>query len=247
MVNLGQVLSTAEDIVLLEKLKGDKWTFAVPLQGGVAKHYFNQAFEVLKQAGVDTSESNTFHTYDPEAKKIRGSSTNFCVVLDAKMRPDGFWLPGVVEAKTLDRVGKLSNNTYRDLGIAVYNDENPNKETSQKIIAQATGKELPFLLPFRAMDYSLWRKAGISIFLAKEPKAIITGEQTRKIIEQMNCSEKSGAGRVSRVGEGSYEVNWSGIDYSESHRFDLSGLWVFCAPVDGPFDLLYSYNHVSSF
>jgi len=216
MVKLIQVLNTATDIVPIKKVGEDRAVVAIPLQGEIAEHYFEQAVAVLREAGVNPSKSNTHHTYDSETGQIRGSSTNFCVVLDSKMRRDGFWLPGVSEARFLDETGKLSNNVYRDLGIAVYGDAKPNEETAQAIITQAQRGELPFILPFKAMDYALdkTRVGGIAISLAENPRGIITGDEARRVVKSMDHKGNSGACSVNRFRDGYYDAHWYWFDYS---------------------------------
>ena len=217
MVNLDQVLSIATDIVPLKKLEGDRWAVAVPLQGEIAKHYFKPTIKILKQAGVDPSSSDTYHSFDGD--KIRGSSTNFCTILQCQMRPDGFYLLGVPEARILDKAGKLSGNFYSDLGMAVYSDGAPNQETAQAIIQQAAGEQLPFVLSFRAMDYALDNKrvGGIALSLAEEPIGIITGEDARRVIEEMNYPGNSGACGVYRDGGGYYYACWLRFDNSNDN------------------------------
>ncbi len=208
MITLDQVLSTAKDIVPIKKSEGDRWTFAVPFQGEIARHYFDETVSNPAEAGVEGFKG--YWKFDNETGLIIGSSTNHCLRLATKMRPDGFWLPGVPEARVLDRAGKLTNRGYRDLGVAVYNDAEPNKKIAQEIIAQAEGKQLPFLLPFGAMDYEVDKKfpEGIAISLAENPKGIITGEEAAQILSQMNYPGSSGACRVYRYWLGGYLAYW---------------------------------------
>jgi len=218
MVSIDQVLSTATDIVPIKDLGEDRWAFAVPLQGEIAKHYFKQSISNPNHANVLGFQG--YWNFKKELQQIRGSSTFLNLRLDTKMRPDGFWLPGFVDLRVLEEKGKLTSSVYRDVGVVVYNDGEPNQLIASNLIKQVKEDQLPLLLPFRALDYKVDGEClnGIAIDLTQNQKGIIFGEEARKIIEKIDYPGNSGAGRVSRYRGGDWIANWARfIDYSDDH------------------------------
>jgi hypothetical protein len=211
---LDRVLETAEDLVVVNPTDPEKIVFAFPLQGEVAEHYFKQTLANGQERDVEGFDRHW--QYDPEKKLITGSSTLLTLRLDKQTRKDGLWVPTVQEAKQLDAQRKLTNRVYRDNGLAVYSDSDPNQKIAGEILSQTRG-ETPFVVPFKAMDYRLDREfpEEVAIFLTDKQEGVLSGEQAKQYLsEQFDYQGNSGACGVDRDGDGGWGAGWVRLDFS---------------------------------
>ena len=216
---LDKVLSTAEDLVLVGSAQGDKMRFAFPLKGEVAEHYFNQSPGVKNR---DLDGFDRYWEYDLESGLIIGSNTPLTLGLDEVVRPDGFSVPSVEEARVLDKEGKLTKGVYRVYGIVIFNGENPNSEIAQKIIEQAGDRKLPFVIPFSAMTHQENRSLhyGISVSLTDTAEGLRSGRQAEEMLNSFDYKGNSGAQGVGRDSDGGWGACWGRFGSSSVGRVD---------------------------
>lgn len=193
------VLGDAQDIAVIRSLGDDRFVYAVRPSLDVQKQFY------------DLSVSNPFYTKIPafqkcwkfdEEKGIRGSSTYLALRFDRQaLRPNGLWIPGLLEAKALDNRGKLENGVYRDYGIAVYSEGSPNKEIAKRLVPQARvlGLELPLIVPFRDMNYDIEKK-DVKLSLVKSPSGLISGEEAVRELDSLDYKGNSGVQGLCRDG-----------------------------------------------
>ena len=209
---LDRILETAEDIVVINKSKKDKVVFAFLFKGEITKHYFDKTLANKEENKVDGSKR--FWKYDPKKGLITGSSTILTLRLDEELRTDGLWIPTAEEAMFLDKNKKLPNNVYRDYGIVVFNDDNPNKDVAKRLIKEANKRvyQLPILVPFKALKLI---KTGTQISFNKDTEAIISGEEAKQYLEnEFDYKGESGACRLGRSGIGNWYADWNRLDIS---------------------------------
>jgi hypothetical protein len=192
----------------------EKYTIARPLAGEEAREVYN---EVRGRAEKDFKNSPVFNThfsFNEDKGVITGSNTYWGILVNNALNERGFRLPTITEARELDSEGKLSNNVYRDFGMAVYNDGTPNQEVAKKLVEEAEkrGWELPVLAPFEALRLL---KTGTRISFGKDPKGIISGDEARQYLsDNFTYKGNSGARRLIRNRNGYWNAGWSGLDDS---------------------------------
>ncbi len=212
---LDQVLNTAEDLIVIDSKDKDRVVFAFPFKREVAKHYFNETLADKREKGVEGF--NRHWQYDNKTGLITGSSTLLTLRLGKKAGQKGFWVPTVEEAMLLNKNSKLTNRVYRDYGIVVYSNDRPNQKIAEGVIEQAKGRELPLVVPFKALDYEVDNNFpnGVAVFLAENLDGIRAGEEAQKIISQFSYPGNSGACRVLRDRGGYLGAGWEGFDGSD--------------------------------
>jgi len=144
------------------------------------------------------------------------------ILINNVLNENNLWLPTITEAKQLDSSESLSSDVYRDFGIAVYSEGDPNPKIAKRLIQQAnkTGLELPILAPFKAL--SLEEKTA-KIGFSEDTQEIITGEQAKQYLnKEFNYQGNSGACGLSRSRGGDWDADWGRLDDSyEDGRVDF--------------------------
>ena len=211
---LDKVLNTAKDIVVVEKIKDGKFVFIFPFEGEIAEHYFDKTLVNPKENKINGF--NRYWDFNDKTGLINGSSTLLTLRLDEKVRPDGFWVPTPEEGLFLDKNGKLSNNVYRDYGIAVYSENEPNKEIAKEIIKQVE-KDLPLVIPFKALTYRIDEgfPDGVAVALVENPKGIKSGGEASELLKKFYTGN-SGACGLDRNGGGYWDALWSYLALSSA-------------------------------
>jgi len=212
---LDQILSTAEDLVPLGSVDKERVRFAFPFRGKIAKHYFDMA--LANPAERDLDGFNRHWKYNPKTGLIEGSSTLLTLRLSTKTRLDGIEVPTLEEGMLLDKKGKLTNGAYRDFGVVVYSNGEPNQKVAEEIISQ-TKRELPLVISFGALDYRVDADFpnAIAVFLAENQDEVRSGKKAEEILSK-GYKESSGVCRVFRYGDGVWGANWGGLDYSNDY------------------------------
>ncbi len=210
------VLKNARDFIVIEKTGRDSHIYAVKPSLDVMRQFYEQSISNPEDRDVDVF--NRHWKFDAK-EGIRGSSTFLALRFDKQaLRPNGLWIPGMLEAKALESQGKLQNGVYRDYGIVVYNDDNPNKQVAETLVPQAKelGLELPLIVPFMALDYvpNKHRKYGIEPSLLNSGKGIISGKKAQDNINSLNYKANSGVLRLLRDRGGDWNANWYDLDDS---------------------------------
>ena len=147
------ILQDAEDIAIVAHPESDRYIFAAKPSLAFQKRAFERS---IANAGERNIPAFQAHWQFDEEVGITGLSTYLALRLDEKvLRPQGLWIPGLLEAKALQEQGKLENGVYRDYGVTVLSDAGPNKSHAHALISQAGQLKLPFVVPFRALTYRL--------------------------------------------------------------------------------------------
>ncbi|MFA5020386.1 MAG: hypothetical protein WC533_04805 [Candidatus Pacearchaeota archaeon] len=214
---LDKILNTAEDLVIIGKsgTKG-KYVFAFPLEGKVAKHYFDKTLADGEERNV--AGFKEYWQFDDKTGLITGSSTFLALRLDEAVRADGFWIPDIEEALFLDKERRLTNGVYRDYGLAVFNDGGPNQKVANEIISKSGNRDLPLIIPFKDMTHRLDGNFpyGVAISLVDNPSGLKSGEQAQKILSRSNYVGDSGACGVCRYRGGDWLASLDELGVSGS-------------------------------
>jgi hypothetical protein len=213
---LPDILKDAEDIALIARPARDRYVFA-------AKPSLRFAKQAFKQSIADKSENDIpafqAHWQFDARQGITGSSDYLALRFDQRaLRPQGLWLPGTLEGRSLDAQGKLEIGVYRDYGLVISGEGEPNSQLAHSLISQASqfGLQLPLVVPFRALNY---KTAGrdVEISLVNSPKDIISGPEAVAQIAVMRYHENYGVCGVGRSGSGLWLADWGGLGYSDDN------------------------------
>ncbi|MFH1326875.1 MAG: reverse transcriptase domain-containing protein [archaeon] len=213
------MLSEAQDIVVVRSNGADSYVFAVKPSIDFQRETYRESISNLEDRGVRAF--GKYWEFD-EKRGIMGSSIFLNLRYDnISLRSKGLWLPGLNEARFLEKVGKLENNVYRDYDLVVYSDGNPNKEIAEKLSEQAEqlGLNLPLVSQFRALDWdiNLGSTYGVDLRFVGVPKGIIHGKEAERAIASLNYKGNSGAQRLDRYRNGYWGANWNDLDYSNEN------------------------------
>ena len=131
----------------------EKYVFSKPLQGIEAREIFS---EVKGRVAKDFKNAPAFDAYfkfNKQTGQLNGSNTFYGILIDHALSKEDLWIPTIVEAKRLDALGKLQNGIYREYGIAIYDNQEPNSEMAEILVEEANkrGWQLPILAPFKAL------------------------------------------------------------------------------------------------
>ena len=210
---LDQVLNTAEDLVVLDKVE-DKVVIAFPFQGKIAKHYFDQTISNAEENKVDGFDR--YWRFDEKTGLIKGSSTLLALRLDEEARKEGLWIPTPEEAMVLDKEGKLTTNVYREFGMGIYSEANPNQEVAKEIINQSQA-DLPLVIPFKALTHRLDKNFpyGIAVSLT-DATGVKSGKQATELLDKFTYKRDSGACGLGRDRGGDWGAGWNWLDDSNA-------------------------------
>ena len=193
-----------------------KYIVARPFRGDEAKAVYEEVTGRIRKDFKNAPVFKQYFEFNEQTGQINGLNTYFGILINNTLSKNGLWIPTIQEAKQLDASGKLSNNVYRDFGMAVYSKDNPNQEVAKRLIKEAKkrGWELPVLAPFKALGII---KTGVKISFKKNAEGIISGEEARQYLDkEFNYKGNTGACRLDRYGSGSWIVYWSRLDDSNA-------------------------------
>ncbi len=215
------VLKDAQDFVVIRPSGRDSYVYAAKPSLNIMKEFYEQSISNLDDKNIDTF--NRYWEFD-EKRGIKGSSILLALRFDRQaLRPNGLWIPGLLEAKVLDSQGKLENEVYRDYGIVIHNDNKPNKQGSKILVPQAKELDLklPLVVPFRALDYVNDQNKAWGIKLSFYPgTGIIQGKEAQNKINLFDYSANSYAQGLSRDEEGDWGVWYDLADSGDNGRVD---------------------------
>ncbi len=208
------VFNDAQDFTVIGKSETNKdsYIYAVKPSLETMGHFYAQT--IAHREDFDF-HFNTYWRFDKE-EGIKGSSFYLALRFDkTALRSNGLWLPGLLEAKVLDKLGKLENGVYRDFGIVLYNEKEPTQEMAQSLVSQAKSinLQLPLIVPFKALDYDT-NKNKVNVSLVN-PQGIIHGKEAQKQIYSFGYQIDSGVRRLGRGGAGDWDVDWGGLAGSD--------------------------------
>lgn len=149
----------------------------------------------------------------------KGSSLDLNVVRESVLRQEGLGLPSLLEGKYLDEQRALNNRVYREYGLQIASESNPNAEIGKHLIAEANnrGWKLPLVVPsYNPLGhrkgesgfeiYFLGDKEGIDL-----EKEVIHGEKAREFLSaNFNPSwiGQNGVLRLLRSRNGIWGAGW---------------------------------------
>lgn len=194
----------------------EKYVFSKPLQGDEAKEVYKEVRGRVKKDFKNAPVFNAHFQFNEQTGEINGSNTYYGILINEVLSETCLWLPTITQAKKLDALGRLSNGVYRDFGVAVYSNNNPNQKTAERLIKEANKRawQLPILAPFKALGLI---KTGIKITFKKDAEGIITGEEARQYLDkQFNYKGNTGACGLDRGRNGSWDADWDRLDYSDA-------------------------------
>ena len=193
-----------------------KYIVARPFRGDEAKAVYEEVTGRIRKDFKNAPVFKQYFEFNEQTGQINGLNTYFGILINNTLSKNGLWIPTIQEAKQLDASGKLSNNVYRDFGMAVYSKDNPNQEVAKRLIKEAKkrGWELPVLAPFKALGII---KTGVKISFKKNAEGIISGEEARQYLDkEFNYKRNTGACRLGRHGFGYWGANWDWLDNSNA-------------------------------
>ena len=209
-------MNQPEGITILEPVI-ERFVYARPLQGDFARQVYEEVKRRVEKDFQGVQAFDPYFKFNEETGQINGSNIAYGILVNKALEEQGLWLPTIAQTKQLDAQGKLSEGVYRDLGIAVYSDDEPNRQVAQRIIQEVNKGEgkLPLLASIRNLGIEKRRDSQkINIILANEV-GIISGEQAKQYLsEQFDYQGNSGACRVGRDGDGSWNADWYRLDNS---------------------------------
>ena len=205
------------DIVKLGKgTKEGTFRYAEPFSGKDAQELVREAKGRIVSVFNNAQGLQGHLEYNPESEMIEGSSTNLGILLNSILAEKGKGLPTIREGIDLDKAGRLSNGVYRDWGVAVYSEGNPNANVAKVLMER--GYQLPFLASFNDLRLRNANNAqGLEIFFVDEPKELIQGEEAEAFLRENNFyTNKTGARGVDRDWSGIRGADWNNFDDSNS-------------------------------
>ncbi|MEK6850490.1 MAG: hypothetical protein AABX85_02865 [Nanoarchaeota archaeon] len=224
-----EVLNDAENIFLVRPANNiNNYVFAVRPSFAFRKKVFEASVFNPLENSANAFDNSRYWRLDEAGQEIRGSSTFLGLRFDKVIRPLGLWVPGVLEARVLDVKKELTNGVYRDFGMAVYDESNPNKEIAQKLAERAKkeGWVLPLLVPFRGLDYQLNPKAqyGVDVSIVEKPEGIVKGKDAVDVLNQFAWKTNSGAHGLYRFDGGGWCADDD--DLAGSGGYGRVGDWI---------------------
>ena len=220
--NMGKqdVLRDAQDLIVIGKSGKDSYIYAVKPSLNVQRRFYEQSISNPADAAVPAFQR--YWKFD-EKEGITGSSTFLALRFDSGvLRPEGLWIPGLLEAKALESQGKLQNRVYRDCGIVVYSEGSPNKEIAEVLVPQARGLgfTLPLIVPYRALEPHA-EGGEIRPSFVEVPQGVIHGKKAEKEIGSLDYRENSGVHGLGRGTGGDWDADWDNLgDSDDDGRVD---------------------------
>lgn len=188
----------------------ERYTFAKRFRGDKAREVYSAVAGRVAKDFKNLSAFNGYFKFNDETQEINGSDLYHGILINDELRASGLHLPSVVEGKSLDSTKRLNDGVYRDYGIAIYNDQDPNSETAGKLVKEVAkrGLKLPILIPFSALKL---KRSGSDVLatLRDETLGIISGEEAQKYLtKQFDYKGNSGVRRLFHNRDGYWDAGW---------------------------------------
>ncbi len=207
---MGQV----DRVELGKGTKEGTFRYAEPFSGKDAEELVREVKGRIKSEFENANGLQGHFEYNSESKMIEGSSTYLAILANSILAEKGKGLPTIRDGIALDKAERLANGVYRDWGVAVYLEGNPNANVAKVLMER--GYQLPFLASFNDLRLrNANNTQGLEIFFADEPKELIQGEEAESFLRDNNFhTNKTGARRVDRGGDGNRYAGW--VDFGDS-------------------------------
>ena len=207
------ILKGAQDFTVIGKSGKDCYIYAAKPSLEAQKQLYDISVSNSEDKNIDAFQR--CWKFD-EQKGIRGSSVFLALRFDKlALRPNGLSIPGLLEAKVLEKQGKLENGVYRDYGITICNEQSPNQEIAQRLISQAKnlGLSLPLIVPFRALDY-ITEDGKVTFFILDSIEGVIAGKKAQRMIDSLDYQGNLGVQGLVRGMSGYWYADWDVLYYS---------------------------------
>lgn len=181
-----------------------------PIRLGEQKEIYDEVLE-LKKGYKGFPGFDNYFEFD-ETNGIKGSNPFYMVLINKVLARNKERTPTFYEAMELEKKGKLTNNVYRDYGLAVLSNSEPNKELADKLIslAKKRGWKLPILAHFTGLDFD---DDGLYKFTPNDSQ-VISGKKAEEGLKKFNYKIDSGVQRLVRNIDGSWGGNCWGQLYA---------------------------------
>lgn len=211
--------SNNDEIIVLAPVI-QKYTFAKEFRGDDAKEVYNAVIGRISKDFKNAPAFNYYFKFNEETQEINGSDLYHGILINDELRASGLHLPSVTEGKTLDASEKLTNEFYRDYGIAVFNSESPNLKLAQRLVKEVSMKslELPLLAPFSALKLGKdTSKNKVPVFLRGGILGgiIISQEAQKYLDDHFDYRGSSGVRRLSCGRGNSWFADWRDLGISD--------------------------------
>ena len=184
-----------------------------PLTIEEQRKIYEGVIESRKQYG-DFPGLDDYFEFDKQ-EGIKGSNVPYRILIEQELAKQGQRTPTSYEAMQLDKKGLLTNGVYRDFGIAIYDNSNPNKNLAEKLIGQAKKRnwKLPVLAHFSGLDFD---KESRLYKFTDDDSLIIYGNEAVEELENFDYKGNSGVQGLNRDTGGGWIANWDNLFVSDS-------------------------------
>lgn len=211
MTKESAIQENSQTVVVSSSSRKGYFIFAQSLRGELAEKVYEGVRSKINSEYKDLPAFSGRHwSFDSKNGIIKGSSSFLNTLADAELTDNGLYVPSVVEARILDKKGKLSNGVYRDFGVVMYSSKGVNEDIAESLDKNLNGCSaiLPLIFPFGALSLE---KKGTSYgvkFVIKEDKRIVADKNAREIINKLDYKADNGVRRLNRVRGGDWDAGW---------------------------------------
>ena len=214
---MSEIVQLQEGITVLSPVI-DRFTFTRPLRGEEARAVYGKVKRIVETDYKDIPIFDAYFRFNEETEEINGSNIPYAIIVNQVLEEEGLRLPTILEVIAMDAKGLLSNGVYRDYGLAVYSEGEPNEKVAERMIAEARKKwNLPILTSIKDLQMERGDKVmGVNITYKKDSEVLTDDKAEQYLKENFNFSGSSGACRVGRDWSGDWDAGWDWFDYSSS-------------------------------
>ncbi|MEK6889308.1 MAG: hypothetical protein AABW80_04345 [Nanoarchaeota archaeon] len=162
-------------------------------------------------------------------KGLHGSSLELNVLRQGVLRQSGLYIPSIAELKYLESLGLATNSFYREAGLQIASEDDPNADLNKDLVAEATrrGWELPLVVPsYNPLGHRNGEN-GFEIYFLEDAdleREVLHGEEAREFL-QANFNPawiaEKGVHRLNRDDFGVWVVGWFSRSSGSDGRVDF--------------------------
>jgi hypothetical protein len=155
----------------------------------------------------------SYWKFNETTGEINGSYLHKLILANEFLAEKGARTPTFYEGMQLDRKGKLTNGVYRDYGVCLYDEREPNSKTAEMLVKEAKkrGWELPVLAHPRSLKLS---SKGSDVLFSDDTSLVIFGQEARDELKNFGYVGKSGVCGVDRYRGSGWLANWNDLGSS---------------------------------